>query len=175
MTDIGLYQFVLLMLIISGCGKVGGADASETRDAGTVGHSATSTISIAEKASTPSVSDQGVSETEAISKRTMLELRANLIGHATLDGEPIVDLVAKGSCASGFVTTRTRANVDWSKVENLAPETFDGRDVTAIITTEGPMTVAVPSGDIADRVTMGMGLLAENCEVRPDHSQAFRE
>ncbi|WP_433910760.1 hypothetical protein [Sphingomonas yabuuchiae] len=165
----GVQRIVLLALIISGCGKVSGADAGETRNTGVVENSTASTSLIAGRASTPSVSDQG-SENDAINKRTMTALRTNLIGHATLDDEPIVNLVAQGSCASALITAKARKNIDWSRVGNLAPETVNGRDVTAIITADGPIKVAVPSGDIADRITMGMGLLAENCEVRPDHS-----
>jgi hypothetical protein len=165
----GVQRIVLLALIISGCGKVGGADARETRNTAMVENSTAFTGAIAGRTSTPLVSVQG-SENDAINKRTMTMLRTYLIGHATLDDEPIVNLIAHGSCASVLVTAKGRANIDWPKVGNLAPETINGRDVTAIVTADGPVKVAVPTGDTADRVSMGMGLLAENCEVRPDQS-----
>ncbi len=165
----GMHRVVCLAILISGCGKVVGADASELHNTSTVENSTAVTGSAIGNAVDGSpMAEQADSENAAINKRAMVALRQNLIGHATLDGEPIIDLVAQGSCASAFVTTKARANVDWSKVGNLAAETIGGRDVTIIGTVDGSKKVAVPSGDIADRVTMGMGLLAENCGATSD-------
>lgn len=101
---------------------------------------------------------------DVVITRAMTTLRGNMVGHAMLNGVPITDLVAKGSCASELVTMAGRIRIDWSKVGNLASETVGGSEVIAVETLEGRKRSVIPSGDRADRVIMGMGLLAQRCE-----------
>lgn len=123
----------------------------------------------------PSAIAMAAADGEAMNARALLVLRRNLRESATWDGTPIVDLVAKGPCVSTLITTEGRAAIDWSHVENIAAETIDGNDLFAIKASGRSGRLSVKSGDTADRIALGMGLLAENCQAgRGGHRVGLR-
>ena len=112
---------------------------------------------------------------EAMNARALLVLRRNLRESATWDGAPIADLVAKGPCGSTLITTKGRTAIDWSDVGNIAAETIDGNHLFAVKASGRIGRLSVKSGDTADRIAMGMGLLAENCQAgRGGHRAGLR-
>ena len=111
----------------------------------------------------PSKAQRTGSQSSDLSTATAELRRGLLTSHATFDGVPLIDLKPTERCEAVIATSRGSTSVHWKDMGALISRLKDGQRVFYVPFGGRPHTIAMPNGDAANGIDMGLGLLDEEC------------
>ncbi len=104
----------------------------------------------------------------SINANVVAAMKEQFVKHVFLDNHFLIDIESVSACRTKFVTSVETVTIDWTSVENTAPETVGARDVLPITSPAGDHEFSAPNGpgdgDLDERMESGLGLLYLNCE-----------